>query len=201
MRRALFLLLAASVGATASADVTVNLITSLNGDKPIGGPNYLTALFQDVSPGNVRLTVSNNMRNDHFVPNLLFNVETATPLTFVYVGGQIAQAVEQSSNAFNGGSSVKGGNFDIQFTYATSNSGGQRFSGGETSTYNISGTGLKAANFLSLSVNGGYAAAARVQGIGNGSGSVGAPGQPVPEPATLAALGLGGLALLRRRRK
>lgn len=203
MNKLTILLLASAIASVASADVTLSLGTTINGDTPIGGPDYLTALLQDVSANTVRLTLSNNMRSDHFVPSVLLNVNTSAPLSFQYVSGQAATSIEKSSDAFNGGSSVKGGLFDILISYAVSQSGGNRFAGGEKSVYLITGTGLRSSSFLTQSVSdgkvtGGLFGAARVQGIGEGSGSIGAP---VPEPATMLALGLGAAAMLRRRRR
>lgn len=74
---------------------------------------------------------------------------------------------------------------------------------GTSSVYNLSFTFAHSASTLSVNFNW---SGAGFEGISNESWGldnflVDASSQPVPEPATLAALGLGAVALLRRKRK
>lgn len=191
----------ALLAAASFAQVRLDLTTTINGDTPTGGSPFATALFENAGANTVRLTMSNTMPTSNFINDWVFNVNTTSPLSFNWQSGNKA-SVKYDPNDITGGSSMKGGLFDILFDFPTSGSDPNRFNGGESSVYLISGSGLTASSFLATSLAnkyspGGYLSAARVQGFG-GSGSVAA----VPEPGTMSALALAaGAAWLRRRRK
>ena len=206
-----------TVAPFARADVTFNLSTLINGNPPVGATPWLTATFQDIAAGDVRLTLTNNMPAGEFIPFLVFNsIVNPTSLTFtnntpVSAAGTATASATQN---LSGGSQVKAGLFNVQFDYQTSNSGPGRFGGGETSIWEITGSSITAANFLLTSINkltpptstGGWYMAAEVRGIPAGrettSGSIGTM-TAVPEPETYAMLlaGLGLMGFVARRRK
>ncbi|MGE3821136.1 MAG: hypothetical protein AB7I30_17115 [Isosphaeraceae bacterium] len=195
------------------AQVIIPLDAPINGAAP---PGTLTATFRDAGADTVRLTMDATglTGSDQYVPVWLFNLTPswdfgANPLTFTHFGGIEAESVSASLNGYDGGSNVKGGLFDVQFSFKTSNSGTPpltRLSAGTSSVYTIVGNGLSASSFSALSAPGGgrpggYFSAADVRAIppSGGSGSIGAPSlASVPEPSPVALSMLLGVALLGR---
>ena len=168
---------------------------------------FATAVFDDHnSTGSVTLTMSvlSNLSPGAYVNDWYFNSTTAPLTTINFVSGTQASSVESGTNAFKADGT--GGNFDVAFHFPTNNPG--ELAQGHTSVYTLIDAGLTANSFNSVSVpapnGGGYLSALHVQGYGN---SVWVSGDPavtrVPEPATLALLGLGllGIAATRSRRK
>lgn len=194
---------ALAIVGVASADVTFDLGVTINGSTPTGSAPFLTAVFHTVTTGSVMLTMTNNMPTTNFVPVWVFNLDPFTSLTATYQSGNQA-TVSSGLNFTNGANDLKGGLFDLKFEYPVSNADPNRFKGGENSVYLLTGSGLTAEKFASKSVAdggnlGGYYSAAKVQGFGS-SGSIGT-NTVVPEPATMAALGLGVAGLIRRRKR
>jgi hypothetical protein len=205
----------------ARADFVAKLDTKINGTaanrNDITQP-YVTATFHTVSTGTVTITVSasnliNNGTTTEFIRSFLFNVTpTINPdtLTFAETSGPTTVIHTAGSTGETGGNNVKGGRFDVLFSYAVNalTSG----AGNTPAVYTVTAAGITAESFEFFSSNpspgfgGPYLAAVDIAGIpGSASGSIGSlTATPVPEPTSLALVGLGlglALAVIRRSRR
>lgn len=172
--------------------------TIVSGSAPSGSA-WATLTISDNGPDNVLIRLDHNATSaaGQFITDLWFNL---APFT------SVSQSNEAPANKFNGfaasqdGVGSAGVSFDLNQSFKTSNAGGgaDRLKPGEFVTFELSGSGLNAADFNSLSQgNGEYYAMIHLQGIPGGQSVKLAP---VPEPATMGVLGIG-LAVLARRRK
>ena len=171
---------------------------------------YAKAIFDDGGgSGSVTLTMSvlNNLTTSGaYVTDWYFNVVNAPLTGIAFASGISTSDIDIGSNAFKANGT--GGKFDFAFHFPG------ELVPGHTSVYTLTGAGITANSFNSISVpapnGGGYLGAIHVQGyqgtsawIGGRIGDPAAPPSQVPEPATLALLGLGffGIAATRRRSK
>jgi len=181
---------------------------------PGGSAPWVDAIFQDVSPGTVLLTITNvqmvagefiagngsgangglffNLNTNLGAGNLIFDFDTSS-------GSFSTPAISTGTNSFQADGD---GQCDILFDFATSSG---RFVGGDSITYRITGIStLTAADFACLSAPGGgsgpFYAAAHVQGLSGGNSTWIEPSQatlvPVPEPTTTVSCLLGLAALV-----
>jgi hypothetical protein len=173
---------------------------------------FATAIFDDHGgSGSVTLTMSvlNNLTGGAYVNDWYFNVSSAPLNSVTFVpGGTAATGVSFTADCCKADGT--GGNFDLRFQFPTNNPG--ELAQGHTSVYNLVGAGITANSFNAFSASPGpggpYLSALHVQGYGDSAwigakqGGGGGGGAQVPEPATLALMGLGlfGIAAARRRR-
>jgi hypothetical protein len=187
----------ATFSGSARGDSILNLDLLISGSPPSTPPPWMTLDFHTNNPGDVTLTITNNMSSAEFTDTVLFNVVSGidpASLTYAYLSD-----VQTSGIAFNtnGGNQIKAGVFSIDFEYPTA-SGQTRLAGSTSSVYKITGDSITASSFLALSTLdqfsvGTFQAAAHVQGIPGGlTGSIGA----VPEPASITTGVMGVIGVL-----
>jgi hypothetical protein len=209
-----------AVPATAKADAYFLNFNTVFGDTglPLASSDtpWIQALFEDISPGSVRITLSAlNLTDPENVVDLWLNLDPnldPSSLSFNFVGGSGGfdpPTISTGADAFQADGD---GSFDILFSFTTGMDDVNRFTGGEYAVFEVSGIAtLQAIDFNFLSAPGGgwgpFFGAAHIQRIGPLEESTHiAPGEGlelIPEPQSLALLGLGsiiGLGLLRRRK-
>ena len=198
-------------GASAG-EVSFGLDIEFSGaSEPAGDKPWLTATFDDGgSPGTVDLTLeTTNLSGAEYVGVWMFNVDLdlagqlgSLQIDFVPAG---SEGTFDTPDVYIGENAYKAdgdGYFDIKILFSDIDGGmTHRFNVGDKAKYAISGIGsLTADSFDFISKPNGstseYRTVAHVKGIGEDSGWI-----TTPEPATLSLLVLGGLALLRRRRR
>ena len=226
--------LAALIGPTkALADIEYqfnNVFDTGGGPPPSGSAPWVEAIFTDVTPGHVLLTITNvNLTSGEFVDdnngglylnliptlnvsNLVFSVVSSTDPTpgenynwFV----QTSEAQLGNGNGNNGGYGFKadgnGGFSDINIEFGT-----HSFSTDGSITFGITGIPSLDADDFEATATGGNAeyAAVHVQGLGSGQSNSAWVNPtsitPVPEPAPSAIMligtGLAGALRFWRRR-
>lgn len=174
----------------------------------INDPNtFASATFKNISANNVSLTmkVLPGLDAGGYVNDWAFNINPSiTSLTRSFLSGTRADSIEFGSNTVNNFGGANGGDFDLAFHFNTRNPGQLAVNG--TSVYNLSGAGLTESSFSFVNDKGLYSAV-KVQGYGNSSeyksGSPTdnpVPPSSIPEPTTVALLGLGLLGFAASRR-
>ncbi|MBN2272676.1 MAG: PEP-CTERM sorting domain-containing protein [Sedimentisphaerales bacterium] len=201
------ILLVSLTTAAWSATLSYNLEMEFSGaTPPAGATPWLNATFDDGgTAGSVTLTLTaTNLILDEFVGAWMFNLDPILdPNQLVFslptkTGSFDAPVISTSVDAYKADGD---GYFDIQLDFATGGGASARFGLGEAAQYSITGIGsLTADSFGFLSAIGSgkdpLPTAAHIQSIGEDSGWI-----TVPEPATLALLGMGCLGLLLRKRR
>lgn len=186
------------------------------GTAPQSSPPWMTAEFQNITPGVVQLTLSNpNLSGSENAGEVYFNLNPAldpAKLQFSFVGGSGGFDMPQvltGADQFKAGGD---GKYDLKFVFANGGTAASWFGAGEYLVCDISGLPTLTASdfgFLSSPVGGTspFYAAAHVQRIGTTSVSgwldaTTVTPLAVPEPKTAgfcllaAALGI----LMRTRR-
>ena len=194
--------------------------------EPQGPGPWLTTTIDDRgTPGSVNITLGNvNLVANEFVSKWYLNVaDRFEPdlLDFTAsstIGTFVLPSIETETDGFKAAGS---GYFDIMFDFATGGGSGARFGAGESLilTVHDAGAGTLVASDFDVQCSavkakaknvriketaqerlaqGGFPAAAHVQGIGIDGAMSG--WVSTPEPAPLGLLGLGSLLLMVRRR-
>ena len=173
--------------------------TMVTGFTPGGTSPWATLTIQDAGTDTVNFTLLHNSSSSsgQFIRTLWLNMDPfpANP-QMVENSPSITGATFDENDITDAGVV-----FDVQVDFEAANGGGERLEPGESVTWQFTGTGVNENAFNQFSGgNTQVLAMAHIQGIEGGlSGKVGAG--IVPEPATIGALAVGALALIRRRKK
>lgn len=180
--------------------LTFDLNLVYTGATPGGVAPWMTITITDVAADTVNMSISHNASSaaNQFISDVYFNLDPfvgSMSISNEVNANKRNGAIAFSNNGING---AAGNQFDMNVKFVTSNSGGgvNRLKPGETWSADLMAAGLSANSFNAVNNMGNYVGA-HVQGIAGGlSGHV-----TTPEPGTWAAIGLGALALLRKRKK
>lgn len=180
------------------ADGTIDFTKLVSGALPNGPSPWGSVSLVNLGTNRVGLTLTNNMSlaSGQFISRLWLNI-TAVPADLSLVSKSTnVSSVTWGTNAMN----QNGYQFDLQMKLPTSNRGDGRLSGGESASIVLEGAGLDSSKFMVMVSGpaGPLMGLIHIQDIDcKDSAKVGA----VPEPASMATIGIGIAALLRRRRK
>lgn len=201
-------------GAAFGSVITMNMNTTLSGSPPGSGP-WLTATFTDVAANEVRLTLTpqSSVGASDDVADVYLNYSGTPALSSLVfsaptvVGAVSNVTINKAAHSYH---AVGDGYYDIEIGFAGVGTG--QFQYGDSISWDITATGLDAADFDYQSSNstgtlrnGGYYAAAQL--ACDEASYVGAPDatSSVPEPATfivwslLGSAGWMGMRVWRRR--
>ena len=171
----------------------------VTGFTPGGSSPWATLLVEDAGTDTVNFTFTHSPTSSsgQFIATLWLNMEPFPVDPQMIETSPTITGVEFDHNGISNAGHV----FDIQVDFETAVAGGNRLDPGESVTWQFTGTGINASAFNSMTATSdGVLAMTHIQGIEGGlSGKVGAG--IVPEPTSMAAIAIGTVALLRRRKK
>jgi len=194
LRKAAFL---ASAGvflafpAFAAADMSWQFNTVVSGDTPGGSAPWATLDCTNIQGGAEFTLTFNNFTGAGADTEFLNQLDLA--YNGDLSGATFSTPSQSVTGATFGSFTDAGGSYDLKVNFETSNSSGFRVLPGDSVTFDVMGSNVSCENFTTglLHING---------TTGTEGSSKVAPG-PVPEPASMAALGMGALGLLARRRR
>ncbi len=202
-------IICAATSMASAAIIETGMSTTFSGSEPVGNPPWITIHIDDEgSAGSAYLTITNtSLTGSEFLSNMYMNFDPsldvdALNFSVIDTEGKFKNpSVKTDEDKWNIAGS---GRYDIEMKFKTKKH--ERFEASESIRFLITGPqSMTAESFNQLSTggdNGQYMIAAHVQSIGERgklSGWVGAA--PVPEPATVAMLTMGGAAMIARRRR
>ncbi len=183
---------------SASASITFDFGTIVTG-APAGGPLYARLTISNAGLNTVSLVLENTATlpaaTGQAIHRMHLNVDP-------FIVGLIVSSADPHFVDFDytqDGQHDAGSSFDLQINFDIAPPA-DRFLPGDIVAMTATGVGLTENNFLPLSA-GNAPRQAMVHLISIPPNGNSAKVTTVPEPASIAALGLGTLALLRRRRK
>ncbi len=202
MKRFLYVALA-GIGAvscfsSASASIVFEFGSIVTG-APAGGPLYARLTISNAGADTVSLVLENTASmpeaDGQAIHRMHLNIDP-------FIGNFSVTSLDPHFVDFNlsqDGQNDAGSKFDVQINFDIAPPA-DRFLPGDTVSMTATGTGLTESNFLPMSAGTPRQAMVHLISIPPDGDSAKVT-TPVPEPASIAALGLGALALLRKRRK
>ncbi len=201
---------ALGLSAKSEAALVFKFDNVIYGDTPSGSSPWAMLTIDDYAPNKVSFTLSHTGSGSpkQYISSLLLNSELLPKKMKMIESSPIITGFNYGSNSY---SAPFGNRFDIKVSFGTSSkhNGYYQLNPGESVSWIFEGKNLTADHFLSTTKSGWYNMI-YVEGIPEDcyygfskvTGDYCQPPteQPVPEPASLAALGFGAAALLRRRR-
>ncbi|MBS1707124.1 MAG: PEP-CTERM sorting domain-containing protein [Armatimonadetes bacterium] len=192
---------AAVVAPIAAHALTFNFSVVASGGTPDGPAPWATLTANQNGANTVDFSLTNNSpgSTNQFIRELDLNIDPfRSGLSFAILSDPTG-VFDSNTFSHNGVNGINGNKFDEDVEFNTS---GSRFTSGKTVTWRVTGTGLLVSDFDTLTSggNGSMKAMLHMQGFNNGNSGKLGPGDPVPEPASMAVIGLGVAALARRRK-
>lgn len=187
-----------AIPAFASADMHWEFANVVTGDDPGFSGTYATLdCMQMGSDAMFTLTFSDNAPAGEFLSQLDLNYDgDVSGLGFDTSDDDKVQSADFGSFV-DAGSSY---DIKVNFEVTGKDGGSHRIGPGDSVSFTFTGADCEKFNILSSPQGDtdGHLALLHIQGLPNGGS---AKVEPVPEPASMAALGMGALGLLARRRR
>lgn len=182
---------------SASAAITFEFDTVLTGS-PAGSTPWARLTIESVGIDTVSLTLENTSSlpaaDGQAISKLLLNVDPFISGSLSSLSSKLS-SWEYKEDGFNDVSA----HFDLSINFVTAL--GNRFLPGDSVVMTATGSGLTEDSFNALSNSGGDEYLGLVHLISIPPNGDSAKVTPVPEPASMIALGLGAVALVRRKKR